>query len=334
MENCVFLDTAAQEIIVGNDAKGEKFTIEHTGWVIAVDQKELNKIFAAATKPVLSPFSYLFLQYEKEKPKHTLYVLIADENIYIATFDEDLPVYWKIVPLSEEKNIEQVIEHALKEFYRQEKTYFIEKVIIYRFSNLMVVVPDEVEQKLFLEVQLVQKDYGDVCEDKDVERYTALPTIEKKEKSFWERNRVAILLFLLIFAGLVAIDFFLKFKTKKLNEQATGYIQQQVQLANETNNYTKKMLQSQKIDPILERIKESNAQTVERIKNVFSLIPDDAYLTAAAFSKEGVQLEGVALHAASIKKALAKSTQKLTLEKTKRGYRFRVADGDAIHAVH
>ncbi len=338
-EACVFLDTPAQTIVVQTDSRVQGTVIEHQGWLIAVEPKALNQIFAAdATKRIVSPFSYLFLQYQKSRPKNTLYVLLAEENIFIVTFDEDLPVYWKIVPLENNKEIEKVIEAALKEFYRQEKTYFIEKVEIYRFSTLAVVLADEIENNLFVEVQVHDKEPDEYCEEKGIEEFAILPSIEKKEKSFIERHRFAIGLFILVLLGLLAAQFYLKYKTKKMNEEAANLIASQVRMANATNAYTSKILKAKKVDPIVASIKESNANVVARIRNIFDLIPNDAYLQSATFTNQQVLLQGVALHRDSIQKALGNKAQGsvngLQLSRNAKGYTFKVAYGEKINEVH
>ena len=338
-EACVFLDTPAQTIVVQTDPQAQGTVIEHEGWHIAVDPKALNQIFAAdATKRIVSPFSYLFLQYQKSRPKHTLYVLLAEENIFIVTFDEDLPVYWKIVPLESNKDIEKVIEAALKEFYRQEKTYFIEKVVIYRFSTLAVVLADEIENSLFVETEVHDKEPDEYCNEKGIEQFAIVPTIEKKEKSFIERNRFAIGLFILVLLGLLAVQMYLRYKTEKMNEKSADLISRQVRMANATNAYTTKILKAKKVDPIIADIKESNAAVVARMKSVFDLIPDDAYLVSASFTKEQVLLEGVALSRASIQKALGNKAQGslkgLQLTRAKRGYGFKIAYGEKLDEVH
>ena len=330
MENCVFLDTTAQEIVYEKPREDTLCIREHGDWFVAIDQKELNTIFAAITKPLLSPWSYLFIQYTKEKPHHALYLLIAQEHVFLVTFDEQIPIYWKIVPFAQ-GDITNCIEQFLKEFYQQEKSYFIEQIICYAYRQESVVPKEEIEEKLFVEVAMSTLPESIPC-DKEYAQYVVPPCSAREQESFWKRNRIIIIFFFVVFIGLLLTDMYLRYRMKNMEKQISYYMRQQVLMANRTNHYTKILFQSNKIDPYVQRTQESNAAIVDRLRNIFALIPDTAYLTHVTMHAHTIQLEGIAFDPEIMQKRFTKERgYMLKLWRIQKGYRFIITYKDRIN---
>jgi len=329
-QECVFLDTDAQFITDTPSQSEEYHYIDHGGWFVAVAQKEINKAIAAgATKEFLSPLSFLYIRHKKDPKPHRLLLMATEEYIYMVTFDEESrPAYYKIVPLESNKDLVKVVERFLKEFYAQERSYFIEEVVYYRFYNLLVVLEDELEQNLGLQLRIEDVDpESDFCHQDELKELLIAPS-RQESQSFWRRNGVVLAVGIVAIVLLVGYDIYLRYDTSAKERQIAQLVKQQVQLANQNNAYTAKMLKHQKIDPLLREIDEKNALLEHRIRDLFALVPNDVYLTYVEINKGGIVLRGMGLKRGSLQEFLHKKLAKIfakkrvEIGKAKGGYMF------------
>ncbi|BCD68581.1 hypothetical protein [Nitratiruptor sp. YY09-18] len=333
---CLFLDTSLQYVTDSKENPQEYYYIDHSGWYIAIPYKEINKAVAAgATKDFISPFSFLFLQYQKDPRPNRLYSLATEEYIYLTTFYEDRPAYYKILSIKENKEFFHIVEQFLKEFYAQENSYFIEEVIYYRFYNLLVIFEEELEQNLGVVLRIVDIDHErDFCHEEEFTKYLIQPLMHEEE-SFWKRNILSLVVGTAAIIVLIGYDFYIKYDTKMKKEQIAQLRNRQITLANQNNAYTATKLKQQKIDPILQSIDEKNSLITEKIKYIFNLVPEDVYLTFAEFNKGAIIIKGVGISKKSVQKLLQINLAKIftkkhiDIRKTKEGYVFEAVFEEA-----
>ena len=318
-ERCHFLDTNEQYIV---STPTDATVVEHEGWYIDVSKEIIEKF--SSLSPLLSPWSYLYTEYTKhQQPKNALFILATANYIYFVTFQDNKPFYYEIQKSQKELHLAQVIEAFLKDFYEQEGSYFIEKIYVYKSDDVVLIIQEDLEEKLFIPIQIERVEEASLC---NVPHLISLQ-IKKQKSSLSKGVLFVAFVLILIFIG---YDGYVRYKIHSLQKNIQHTIDSQVALANKNNHLQSQLMKIKKIAPYVNRSKEHNAFIVSTIKHVFDLIPPQAYLTYAEFQNNYFILKGYT----QSKKALVQSLytklahafakKRLIIKKRKSGYEFEV----------
>lgn len=318
-ERCRFLDTDEQHVVF---TPTDKTVVEHEDWYIDVPKEVIEKF--SKFSPLLSPWSYLYTEYKKhQQPKNALFVLATSNYIYFVTFQESKPYFYEIQKSQKEVPLANVIEAFLKDFYEREGSYFIEKIYVYKSDNVVLIIEEDLEERLLIPVQIERVEEASLC---NVPYLVSLQV--KKQKSLLSTGILfAAFTFFLVFVG---YDGYVRYKIHSLQKNIQHVIDSQVALANENNHLQSQLMKIKKIAPYVSKSKQHNAFVVSTIKNVFDLIPSQAYLTYAEFQKRYVVLKGFSQSKKILVQSLyeklshAFAKKRLIIKKRKNGYEFEV----------
>ena len=326
-KECVFLDSLEQHIIYKKLEDPAFAEVEHEGgWYVRVPQKELNQIKAAnTTATIISPFSFLFLQYKKSAKESALWILVLENHLYLVTFKEDRALFARSYDLHD-KEIGELITEFLHDFYATDESFFIEEIEIFYEDGMLYEDPD-LEDRLLLPVSYTKLDKEKVCSDPNLSKYffqvqPNAPVRIGISKKFVFGVGGTILLFLLV------SDLYLRYKADKYDTMTRDLVQYQVELANSNNEYQSKILKIERIRPAVDQLRNSNEVLASKIRDLFDLVPDDIYLTKFLLKDGGLYIEGVAKSKKSflgeLHKKLAQVYPKSSykLQRTKDGYKF------------
>ncbi len=328
MAKCVFFDSAAQTILFQKPAKSYTIAlyIDQKGWYIQLNVKELTKWKAIdTTATLLSPFSYLFLQYRASLQERALFMLILKEHCYLVTFAEEKPFFWKIYKAGENIDVARCIEDFLKRFYEKPESYFVEKIFIYNFNKLFTIESSELEDRLLLPVEVEHGSLEKICESA---RGAAIDT-HSLGGPFWKRHKSLLLIGFAAFLIAGAYEGYVRYMIAGYKQKIEHIIQKQVEIANKNNTYQAHLMRFKKFQPIVEELKQHNAYIASKIRSLFDLIPDDAYLTKAEIGENTLLFEGVCRSKEhllrSLHRKLAKNFQKKRINFTKspNGFKFQ-----------
>jgi len=331
-KSCAFLDSLEQKIADRPLEDESLYTqIAHEGWYIRIPLKELNAIRAAnATLSLLSPYSFLYLQYRKKKDEAALWGVVLRDRLFLATFKESRPIFVESFTISSPHEVASVIEEFIRRFYSSPKSYFIERVELY-YENGDFYEDPEIHERLMLPVEFHRIDCKKLEGDKELQNYLIAP--HKKgavvtigiSKYFVLAVGVGVLLFLL------GYDLYLRYSISRYKEEIKSLINAQVELANENNRYRSEILKIEALKPIIGSILENNDFLAQKLRDLFDLVPNDTYLTRFLLEQNALLIEGVTLNKESfledLHKKLAAFYQKssYSIEKIDGGYRFKAA---------
>lgn len=322
--NCQLFESQQQAIVLQLNKKVTKHSllIPHDSWFLAIAKEAL---IPREERVYISPVSYLYVQYKKDLLKNTLYAFVSENNLYLITFNDEVPRFLTISPLVLEEDIIPSIERFLKEFYQQEGSYFIEKLFLYKHIDAPFSLdPKEVEERLFLDVELIVVSQEDICKTEGIERFAIQ---QQKSETKEKTNYALFIFFFILLLGLVGIDYYIRHTTKQYKEEIAQLIQKQVTIANKTNHYSQKIIQQEKIGPLLATIQDKNEKVIHTIWTVFDLIDDETLLKRAYFDKEQTVLEGFTTNKDSLellRKRLEQIYSKVLVESSEvqDGYEF------------
>ncbi len=317
--DCIFVDSPNQFITKKSLNDPSFVQISHDGWFIKIPLKEINQIKAAhATSVLLSPYSFLYEQYRVIKDEHALYALALEENIFLAVFKDNEPLFTKSFNIENAIDLQKIIEQFLHQFYEKEGSFFIEKVYIF-YQDSGFYEDHDLSEKLLLDVRYERIDMDKICSDTKISAYfVPFKKIEKKSinNKFITAVGLAILLFLL------GYDIYLRYSSAQLKKRLHAIIASQVATANQNNADKVEILKVNAIRPVVQRLKESNEYLSGYIHNLFELVADDTYLTKLELDRDSLIIEGVAKRKESFEKlhkSLAKNFQKSNFTIKKRG---------------
>ena len=328
MARCIFFDSAAQAILYQKPTKSYTIAlyIDQKGWFIQLNVKELNKWKAIdTTATLISPFSYLFLRYRASMQERALFILILQEHCYLVTFAKNRPQFWKIYKIKENVDIAKCIEDFLKRFYEKPESYFVEKIYIYNLNKLVTPKSGELEERLLLPITVENSSIEKACESAK----GAAIDLRSLSGSFWRRHKMLLMVGIasLLVAGVY--EGYLRYMIDSYEKKLAKLVKRQVAIANQNNSYQSHLMRFKKFWPIIEELKQHNAFLASRIRSLFDLIPDDAYLTKAEIGKNALLFEGVCRSKEHLLRSLhyklAKNFQKkrITFTKTKDGFLFQ-----------
>ncbi len=333
MGRCIFFDSEAQTILLHKHVDDELLYVDHKTWAVQIDIKEFNKLKAAATTAMIfSPFSYLYDKY-KDINEPALYGLILDEYCYFVIFLENDPLFWYICKADED--ISESLQILLKSFYDSPQSFFIEKIYLFNFSKTLEPNKEEVEERLLLPVEIIKKDENNLCKElssSDVIR------MENETTSFWKKYRTLLFIATATLAMIGIYDIYLRYTIHKYEKEIEKFVQKQVNVANKNNNYHVELMKFQKLKPIVEKIKQKNAFFASRIRSIFDLIPNDAYLTKAEINENSLMFEGFCKSKEhllqSFHEKMANNFQKerINFSRAKDEYAFQALYEEMIHA--
>ena len=314
---CVFFDSDAQYITKESTSDADHILLSHGKWALSIPQKELNAFIAAHTaQNIISPLSYLF-SIAKEP---ALYGMILDDYIYLATFQDGEPLFVKIIPREEVYDLAKAIEDFLHEFYKQEKNFFVEKIILYHLSDY--ILPDNLEERLLLPIQ-IQKEAPCV---EAASRYFLHSSETLQKNSYKILKKVAGIVGIL-FLLLAGYDLYLRYTASIYEGKIAKLVSSQTELANKNNELQTKISWLRRMAPLIRQTKEHNSYLISFIRDIFEQIPDHSYLTFAGFFKDGLVLKGKTQEPKEIRQldqVLSKSFRehRLILHRDTKGYRF------------
>ena len=315
-KNCHFLDTHEQYIV---SAPTENTVVEHEGWYIDVPKDVIEKF--SSLSPLLSPWSYLYAEYTKQQPKHALYILATSNYIYFVTFQDSKPFYYAIKKSQKELPLAVVIEEFLKDFYGQEKSYFIEQIYVYKSDDIVLIIQEDLEERLLIPVKIERVEEASLC---NIPHLISLQ-IKKQKSSLSKGVFFVAFVLILIFVG---YDGYVRYKVHSLQKNIQHTIDSQVALANKNNRLQSQLMKIKKIAPYVSKSKEHNTFVISTIKHVFDLIPPEAYLTYAEFHNNSFILKGFTkskkalMQSLYVKLARSFSKKRLIIKKNRGGYHF------------
>ena len=318
MVECVFFDSDAQYITKESTSDADNILLSHGKWSLSIPQKELNAFIAAHTAHnIISPLSYLFL-IAKEP---ALYGMILDDYIYLATFQDGEPLFVKIIPRDEVYDLAKAIEDFLHEFYKQENSFFVEKIILYHLSDY--ILPDNLEERLLLPVQ-IQKEAPCI---EEANRYILHSFGALQKSNYGILKKVAGVVGVL-FLLLVGYDLYLRYTASTYEQKIAKLVASQSELANKNNELQTKISWLRRMAPLIRQTKEHNSYLISFIRDIFDQIPDHSYLTFAGFLKDGLVLEGKTQEPKEIRQldqVLSRSFRehRLILRRESKEYRFK-----------
>ncbi len=327
--NCLFLDTKNQFITKKEVDDSIHLYLPHDSWYIQIPKKELNQFIAANTEAkIISPLTFLYFVYLKHAKENALYILILDDYIYITTFNKGEPLFTKIYAVEESDDLADDIEDFLHSFYDQPNAFFIEHITIYNLNDGFIILPEEIKERLLLDLEIHTDGLEKYCNNSELSRYFL--NIPQEVKSLRLNNRFIFMVAGGILLILVAFDLYLKFSNQEVKKNIQSLVQKQQQLGNTNNQIQTKLLYLKKIAPLYKEVQEKNSYISSFIKQLFDQIPSHTYLTLAEFSDGELILKGVSQNLQEIQKLhqkLSQSFKKERLSLTKHGssYIFEAA---------
>ncbi len=330
MDRCIFFDSAAQTILLQKPRESDVLYVDHANWFVKIDTKEFNKLKAAqTTATIVSPFSYLFHEYRK-KAEPALFGVVLEEQCYFAIFLDEKPLFWQICDTAQD--ITNGIERFLKDFYEKPQSFFIEKIYLYNCNEALQIDKEDIQERLLLPVEVYEEDEDRLCQE------VALMAIDQQaeEPSFLKKYRSLLLIAAATLLVVSGYEIYLRYAIAQYEQKIANLVQKQVDVANKNNDYQAQLMHFQKLKPIVEAIKQNNALIASKIRTIFNLIPNDAYLTKAEIGKNALLFEGVCKSKKSLLRAfhekMAKSFQKKRIRFTKMadGYRFQAVYEEMI----
>ncbi len=304
----LFFDAKGQEIsLTTASLSQDSLAVMHDGWSITIDQKEFNKFKAAdTTASFLSPWSYLYIQYKRVAKERALFIAVLEDHIFAITFADSQPKFWRIYKRDGSGEIESIIEDFLKAFYEKPQSYFIEEIYIYDCEGDLRIEPQEIEGKLFIKSVYIQCD-----KSKSLQKELAPYVIEEHEESFWRKHKGFLGVIAAIFLVLMGYEAYLRYEIDSYQSRIEELIKQQVKIANGNNDAKSQLMRLRKLQPFINRLKQKNPLIIERIRNIFDLIPPDAYLTKAEFSEKELLLQGVCKNKEALLQSLHEKLSKV-----------------------
>jgi len=292
VKNCIFLDIPDQQIVYKEISDPSFVEIVHDdGWIIRIPLKEINQIKAAnTTASLLSPYTYLYYKHKEKGVNDALWILAVEDYIFLATFSDGKVVFAKAYRL-DEKDLKDIIEAFLREFYELPDSYFIEHVYIYYVDDGFFNDPD-LEDKIMLPVEYEKVDLEKVCQNPNLSKY--FTTYKPNEVRIGINRKFILATGLTILAGLILYDIYLRYNNYIYKNKIDEAIKKQVEVANINNNLQSRIMKLNMIKPVAMEIKDNNELISSKLKDIFNIVPDNIYLTYLQLLKNGLKIEGVA----------------------------------------
>ncbi|MRI59357.1 MAG: hypothetical protein C6H99_07620 [Epsilonproteobacteria bacterium] len=308
----VFFDSDKQSLQVFVDPKGDR-------WRVQYDQEELARFFKEHPRTsLLAPFVFLAEVAKRGSKNRNLYLLVLPNHIYMAIFQKDVPIFWKIVPQKIEE-LPSIIALALREFYELPYADFVDSIQIYADKPI---AHEKIQKELLIPVE-----FHSLQESLKSLPIQSIQIQPPKERTYLRNLLLAAAAIILV---VVLIKLFLSQKNALLEEQIQGYLKEQVAIGNQNNENKALLMRLQKYRPTIERLEEQNSILQNKIKEVFDLIPPRSYLQKAIFDRDSLILEGVTLDRKEIEEFVDKSLaqkydlHRVAFERGDEGLRFRL----------
>ena len=306
-KGCLLLDTNQQQITYKSFDEETFIEVEHEdGWYIRVPIKEINQIKAAnTTTSIISPYSFLYVHYKEDQKDSTLWGAILHEHIFLVIFKDSKPIFFKISAYESQNEVQEVIEHFIRDFFEQENSFFIERIKLYYERGAYYEDPD-LSEELMLPIEFTQIDYEKICINPKITHYYFPSKKEPGGIRLGINKRFVLGVGFSVILFLLGYDFYLRYQIDRYDEKIKGLVQTQVELANENNEYQSKMLKVSMIKPQISQILGKNELLEQKIRSIFDLVPDDTYLIDFVLRPKELQLSGVSRYKESFLQNLHK----------------------------
>ena len=324
VKNCIFLDIPDQQIVYKEISDPSFVEIVHDdGWIIRIPLKEINQIKAAnTTASLLSPYTYLYYKHKEKGVNDALWILAAEDYIFLATFSDGKIIFAKAYRL-DDRELKETIEEFLREFYELGDSYFIERVFIYYVEDSFFKDPD-LEDKILLPVEFEKVDLEKVCQNPHLSRYFA--TYKDNEVRIGINRKFILATGLTILTGLILYDLYLRYSNFTFKNKIDKAIKRQVEVANLNNRLQSKIMKLNLIKPVSMEIGDNNQLISSKLKDLFEIVPDDIYFTYLNLLKDGLVIKGYTKNRASflehIHSKLSRFYQESSFKLKKEGKKF------------
>ena len=272
------------------------------------------------------------MRFKELQQESALYCLLLENHCYFATFKDDKPFFWQIYEIGDEEVIKNHIKNFLKSFYQNPQSYFIELIYLYNFNPSLRFAGEDIEEELLLPTKIYAEREDAMCHQAS----EIAIKVENESLSFWKKYRSLLLIAAATMLIVAGYELYLRYTIDQYEQKIAHLVQEQVSVANRNNTYKAEVIHFQKLKPVVEAIKQKNAFIATKIRTIFDLIPDDAYLTKAEIGKNVLLFEGVCKSKHSLLQAfhekMAKSFQKkrINFSKIANGYKFQAVYEEMI----
>ncbi len=240
------------------------------------------------TKKYVSVFLLLYHLFQETNKENCLYIFFHNNFLNAAIFKgKKLAAGWR--KRASKKDIPFLVKKIIQEFYSNECCFFIERIIIFSEEKDKTLLQRIFEENLIdTESQFINlaKTINDICAI--YKNYLiSLDTENSTLTKTFLISSISILVLILLF------DAYLKFQIHSLQKEIINQEKKKENIKIICSDISKRIKKLSTISPLSEEKKENNLLIISKIKELFSIIPQEAYLYKAEFDKGSLVLDGV-----------------------------------------